>query len=98
MTRVVVLAAVYLGIMAGILFAAAGRLDWATCGGYVGTLLAFITVPVSLGLLWALLPASAGLSLLVVRTSLEDQTLQKELGGHSRHALRVRRRLPPGIW
>ena len=66
--------------------------------GYAGSLLAFISLPVALGSLWALLPALAGLSLWVVRTYLEDRTLHKELGGYSQYASRVRWRLVPGIW
>jgi protein-S-isoprenylcysteine O-methyltransferase Ste14 len=66
--------------------------------GYAGSLLAFISLPVALGSLWALLPALAGLSLWVVRTYLEDRTLHKELDGYSQYACRVRWRLVPGIW
>ncbi len=66
--------------------------------GYAGSLLAFISLPVALGSLLALLPASAGLSLWVVRTYLEDRTLHKELDGYSQYASRVRWRLVPGIW
>jgi len=66
--------------------------------GYAGSFLSFISLPVALGSLWALLPASAGLSLWVVRTYLEDRTLQKELDGYSQYACRVRWRLVPGIW
>ncbi len=66
--------------------------------GYAGSLLAFISLPVALGSLLALLPASAGLSLWVVRTYLEDRTLHKELDGYSQYASRVRWRLIPGVW
>lgn len=66
--------------------------------GYAGSLLAFIALPVALGSLLALLPASAGLSLWVVRTYLEDRTLHKELDGYSQYASHVRWRLIPGIW
>ena len=66
--------------------------------GYAGTVLAFIALPVALGSLWALLPASAGLALWVVRTYLEDRTLHKELDGYIQYASRVRWRLIPGIW
>jgi protein-S-isoprenylcysteine O-methyltransferase Ste14 len=66
--------------------------------GYAGSLLAFLSLPVALGSLLALLPASAGLSLWVVRTYLEDRTLHKELDGYSQYACRVRWRLIPGIW
>jgi len=66
--------------------------------GYAGSLLAFISLPVALGSLWALLPASAGLLLWIVRTYLEDRTLQKELDGYSQYASCVRWRLVPYIW
>jgi len=66
--------------------------------GYAGSFLSFISLPVALGSLWALLPASAGLLLWVVRTYLEDRTLHKELDGYSQYACRVRWRLVPGIW
>ena len=66
--------------------------------GYAGSLLAFIALPVALGSLLALLPATVGLALWVVRTYLEDQTLYKELDGYSRYAAKVRWRLLPGIW
>ena len=66
--------------------------------GYAGSLLAFITLPIALGSLWALLPAAAGLSLWVVRTFLEDRTLQKDLNGYTEYAQQVRWRLIPYIW
>jgi protein-S-isoprenylcysteine O-methyltransferase Ste14 len=66
--------------------------------GYSGSFLAFISLPIALGSLLALLPASAGLALWVVRTYLEDRTLHKELAGYSQYAARVRWRLMPGIW
>ena len=57
--------------------------------GYAGSLLAFITLPVALSSLWALLPAAVGLSLWVVRTFLEDRTLQKGLKGYTEYARQV---------
>ncbi len=66
--------------------------------GYTGTLVAFITLPIALGSLLALIPAAAGLSLWVVRTFLEDRTLQKGLEGYTEYAQKVRWRLIPHIW
>ena len=66
--------------------------------GYAGSLLAFITLPIALGSLWALLPAAAGLSLWVVRTLFEDRTLLKDLEGYTDYAQQVRWRLIPHIW
>jgi protein-S-isoprenylcysteine O-methyltransferase Ste14 len=80
------------------LVVAHGPYAWVRHPGYAGTLLAFIALPVALGSLWALLPAAAGLSLLVIRTFLEDNTLLRELDGYPEYARRVRRRLIPGLW
>jgi protein-S-isoprenylcysteine O-methyltransferase Ste14 len=35
---------------------------------------------------------------LIVRTALEDKTLQRELDGYSEYAGRVHFRLVPGVW
>ena len=37
-------------------------------------------------------------ALVVVRTALEDRTLQRELDGYADYARRVRWRLLPGVW
>jgi len=39
----------------------------------------YITMPLILGSLWALVPAFLTIILLIIRTYLEDNTLQKEL-------------------
>jgi protein-S-isoprenylcysteine O-methyltransferase Ste14 len=65
---------------------------------YSGALLMCAGIPLSLGSLWALLPAAVGAAVLIVRTVLEDMTLQKELAGYPEYARRVRHRLIPGIW
>lgn len=66
--------------------------------GYVGGLLYTLTGPLVLGSLWALLPQLLGCLLLVVRTALEDQTLQRELPGYTSYVQHVRYRLVPRIW
>ena len=66
--------------------------------GYVGGLLYTLTGPVVLGSWWALLPQLLACLLLIVRTALEDQTLQRELPGYTTYAQRVRYRLIPGLW
>jgi protein-S-isoprenylcysteine O-methyltransferase Ste14 len=52
----------------------------------------------ALGSLWALIPAGIVVCLFVVRTALEDRTLQEELEGYKDYAQRVRYRLLPGVW
>ena len=66
--------------------------------GYVGVILHFIAVPIALGTWAALIPALIGAGLYVVRTTLEDRTLQQELPGYADFAKRTRYRLLPGVW
>jgi protein-S-isoprenylcysteine O-methyltransferase Ste14 len=66
--------------------------------GYVGFLVSNLATPLLLGSLWALIPAVVLEALVVVRTALEDRTLQAELGGYRDYARRVRYRLLPGVW
>ena len=65
---------------------------------YVGVLLIQISAPLILGSLWALIPAGLDILLLIIRTSLEDSTLQAELQGYQAYTQQVRYRLFPGIW
>ncbi|HSN78279.1 MAG TPA: isoprenylcysteine carboxylmethyltransferase family protein [Anaerolineae bacterium] len=66
--------------------------------GYAGALLAYLATPLLLDSVWALLPALLLTGVLIVRTGLEDQTLQAELPGYRDYAERVRYRLLPGVW
>jgi protein-S-isoprenylcysteine O-methyltransferase Ste14 len=66
--------------------------------GYVGMTVSYFATALALGSLWALMPAGLGACLLIVRTALEDQTLQDELPGYRDYAQRVHYRLLPGIW
>jgi protein-S-isoprenylcysteine O-methyltransferase Ste14 len=51
-----------------------------------------------LGSWWALIPAVLNIVLFLIRTALEDSTLQAELPGYKEYAARVRYRLIPGVW
>jgi protein-S-isoprenylcysteine O-methyltransferase Ste14 len=66
--------------------------------GYVGGLLLAMGMPLSLGSLWAMIPASLAFVLLILRTLLEDQTLQAELTGYKDYTKRVHYRLIPWVW
>lgn len=66
--------------------------------GYAAGIPAFVAAPLFLGSRWALLPAVLGALFFVVRTKLEDDTLQAELPGYRDYAARVRWRLLPGLW
>jgi protein-S-isoprenylcysteine O-methyltransferase Ste14 len=75
-----------------------GPYTWVRHPGYAGALLTYLATPLLLDSVWAFLPVVLLLIVLVVRTRLEDQTLQAELPGYSEYARRVRYRLLPGIW
>lgn len=66
--------------------------------GYVGGILHAVGIALSLGSLWALIPAGVASVVLIVRTQWEDQTLQEELNGHKEYTQRVRYKLVPGLW
>ena len=66
--------------------------------GYAGSILALPGVVMALCSAWTLIPAAAALIIAVIRTSLEDQTLQDELPGYRDYARRVRYRLIPGLY
>jgi protein-S-isoprenylcysteine O-methyltransferase Ste14 len=54
--------------------------------------------PLIVGSAYGLIPAGITVGLLVLRTYLEDKTLQAELPGCADYARHVRDRLIPGIW
>ena len=66
--------------------------------GYVGYTVAALGNALLLGSLWGLVPAGVVAVGMVVRTALEDRTLQEQLEGYREYAQRVRYRLVPGIW
>jgi protein-S-isoprenylcysteine O-methyltransferase Ste14 len=66
--------------------------------GYAGNLLALPGMVLALNSMWALIPAALALIIAVIRTVLEDQTLQDELPGYRDYAQRVRYRLIPGVY
>lgn len=75
-----------------------GPYRWMRHPGYLGAALAYLGTPALLSSLWAFLPSVVLLVLLVVRTRLEDATLQAELDGYREYAGQVRYRLLPGVW
>ena len=66
--------------------------------GYAGSVLPPFAMALALDSVWVLIPATAALVVAVVRTALEDRTLQEELPGYRAYAERVRYRLFPGIY
>jgi len=66
--------------------------------GYLGNLIGCVGQPLLFGSWWAFIPACLTIIAFVIRTALEDNTLQKELAGYSDYAEQVHFRLIPGIW
>ncbi len=66
--------------------------------GYLGSILYTLVCPLILASWWTFLPAVLTVCLIIVRTGLEDRTLQNELEGYREYAATVRSRLIPGVW
>ena len=66
--------------------------------GYAGNILPLLGIVLALGSVWTLIPAVVALIIVVIRTALEDRTLQEELPGYQDYARRVRYRLIPWIY
>ena len=66
--------------------------------GYVGMIIFTPASAVLLGSIYTLIPAAITIILLIIRTYLEDVTLQKELPGYTDYVKKVRFRLIPCIW
>ena len=66
--------------------------------GYFGNVIGCIGQPLLFGSWWAFLPSILAILAFMVRTELEDKTLQQELVGYSDYTGEVRHRLIPGIW
>jgi protein-S-isoprenylcysteine O-methyltransferase Ste14 len=75
-----------------------GPYRWMRHPGYAGAALAYLATPFFLDSSWAFVPAVLITIILVIRTYLEDQTLQAELEGYRGYAGRVHYRLLPGVW
>jgi protein-S-isoprenylcysteine O-methyltransferase Ste14 len=66
--------------------------------GYAGNIPPLAGIVLALSSIWTLIPAMVALIITVIRTKLEDRTLQDELPGYRDYARRVRYRLIPGIY
>jgi protein-S-isoprenylcysteine O-methyltransferase Ste14 len=65
---------------------------------YVGAILYELAVPILFASWWAFIPSGLNAILLILRTALEDRTLQVELTGYVDYSRQVRNRLLPGVW
>ena len=65
---------------------------------YIAMILFELSLSALLASWWALLAGGICAGLFILRTALEDRTLQEELPGYREYARRVRYRLIPDIW
>jgi len=75
-----------------------GPYRWVRHPGYAGSLITYPVIPLLLDSEWTFIPAILLIIILVIRTYLEDKTLQKELPGYADYAKKVRYRLVPWVW
>jgi protein-S-isoprenylcysteine O-methyltransferase Ste14 len=66
--------------------------------GYLGAIIFTLSIPLIIGSSFTLITAGFYCLLVIVRTWLEDKTLQKELKGYLEYAARTKYRLFPKIW
>jgi len=66
--------------------------------GYLGLIVVSVCTGPVLGSVWALIPSGLAASILILRTVLEDATLEKDLPGYAEYTETVRFRLVPFIW
>ena len=66
--------------------------------GYAGNILALPGIVLAFGSVWTIIPVIVALIIAVIRTALEDKTLQEELPGYRDYVCRVRYRLIPGVY
>jgi protein-S-isoprenylcysteine O-methyltransferase Ste14 len=65
---------------------------------YASLLIGWLTMGWLFGSWWAFIPAGLAALILIIRTALEDRTLQTELPGYAEYAAKTRYRLLPGVW
>jgi protein-S-isoprenylcysteine O-methyltransferase Ste14 len=65
---------------------------------YLGSIIQALGFPLLFGSLWSIIPISLLIILFVIRTFLEDKTLQNELKGYPEYANKTRYKLIPFVW
>jgi protein-S-isoprenylcysteine O-methyltransferase Ste14 len=66
--------------------------------GYLSGILWMSSIPLVIGSLYTFFPVALYSALMILRTQLEDRTLQEELPGYIEYVEKVRYRLFPGVW
>lgn len=75
-----------------------GPYRWIRHPGYAGGILFYLITPIVFNSMWAFIPISVSIIATIIRTALEDKTLQNELNGYLEYSKNTPYRLVPGIW
>ena len=75
-----------------------GPYAWIRHPVYLGGLCIAASLPLTLGSLWALIPAAVASATILLRIRLEERTLRDELEGYREYMEHVRWRLVPRVW
>jgi protein-S-isoprenylcysteine O-methyltransferase Ste14 len=65
---------------------------------YMGSVIQAIGFPLLFGSLWSIIPAGILILLHIIRTDLEDKTLQNELTGYAEYSKKTGYKIVPLIW
>lgn len=66
--------------------------------GYLSFILGTIGAALAVGSTFGLINSIIGILLILIRTSKEDKTLQRELEGYVQYSTKVKYRILPGVW
>ena len=66
--------------------------------GYAGLIISILAYPLILGSWWGFVMSGILAIIVVIRTALEDRTLQNEMPGYREYAKQVKYRLIPLVW
>jgi protein-S-isoprenylcysteine O-methyltransferase Ste14 len=66
--------------------------------GYAGLIVSILAYPLILGSWWGFVLSGILTIMIVIRTALEDHTLQNEMSGYREYAKQVKYRLIPLVW
>jgi len=88
----------WIQIIALVMVVKQGPYQYVRHPGYAGGLLSWLASPILFSSWWVIIPTVLAITASVIRTALEDRTLQEELPGYREYAEEVKYRLVPGIW
>jgi len=65
---------------------------------YLGSIIQLLGFPLLFGSLWSIIPICLSITLLIIRTILEDKTLKNELKGYIEYSDKTRYKIIPFVW